>query len=213
MTTSSVVDKQGAKSLLEDNDVEQQINDQHHVQNASNEIICNRRLLETDKKNQIDQRVQRWAQSFENLLDDNEGLKAFAAFLRSEYSGENLYFWTACKRYSVTEKEKDRINLAKEIYEKHLSNGATEPVNVDSAARNITEINLNSGNKEMFATAQKQVFNLMKFDSYSRFIRSDLYKACLSAEKRKQSLPLSNENLDERLLTVSISTNNSTKVK
>lgn len=211
MTTSSVADKQGANSLLADA-LEHPKADQHRLQNASNEIICSQRLQEADKKDKIDQRVQRWAQSFESLLEDNEGLKAFAAFLRSEYSGENLYFWSACKRYSLTEKEIDRIILAKEIYEKHLSSGATEPVNVDSAARNITEINLRSGNKEMFAAVQKQVFNLMKFDSYSRFIRSDLYKACLSAEKRKQSLPLSNESLDERLLTIN-SANNTSKVR
>lgn len=27
--------------------------------------------------------------------------------------------------------------------------------------------------------AQKQVFNLMKFDSYPRFVKSDLFKMCL----------------------------------
>lgn len=27
--------------------------------------------------------------------------------------------------------------------------------------------------------AQKQVFNLMKFDSYPRFLRSDLYRRCI----------------------------------
>lgn len=27
--------------------------------------------------------------------------------------------------------------------------------------------------------AQKQVFNLMKFDSYPRFLRSDIYRRCL----------------------------------
>lgn len=49
--------------------------------------------------------------------------------------------------------------------------------------------------------AQKQIFNLMKFDSYQRFIRSDLYKACLAAEQHKQPLPYPGHLLDPNLRT------------
>lgn len=34
----------------------------------------------------------------------------------------------------------------------------------------------------MFNQAQKQIFNLMKFDSYPRFLKSDIYKQCLSGD-------------------------------
>lgn len=49
--------------------------------------------------------------------------------------------------------------------------------------------------------AQKQIFNLMKFDSYQRFIRSDLYKSCLDAEAKKLPLPYPGDQLDAGLRT------------
>lgn len=39
----------------------------------------------------------------------------------------------------------------------------------------------------------------MKFDSYQRFIRSDLYKSCLTAEAKKQPLPYPSDQLDPGL--------------
>lgn len=44
----------------------------------------------------------------------------------------------------------------------------------------------------------------MKFDSYQRFIRSDLYKSCLTADAKKQPLPYPGDQLDPglRILTV-----------
>jgi len=41
----------------------------------------------------------------------------------------------------------------------------------------------------------------MKFDSYQRFIRSDLYKSCVEAEQKNQPLPYSGLDLDELLKT------------
>lgn len=41
----------------------------------------------------------------------------------------------------------------------------------------------------------------MKFDSYQRFIRSDLYKMCLNAETNKQPLPHAGDHLDDGLNT------------
>lgn len=39
----------------------------------------------------------------------------------------------------------------------------------------------------------------MKFDSYQRFIRSDLYKSCLTAEQQKKPLPYPGHQLDPSL--------------
>ncbi|XP_066586671.1 regulator of G-protein signaling loco isoform X2 [Prorops nasuta] len=124
--------------------------------------------------------VHSWANGFEKLLADPKGLQTFAEFLKKEFSHENIYFWAACERYKDTEDLTSRQKLAFQIYQRHLSNTAAEPVNVDShASGQITQELLSSAPVDLFLQAQKQVFNLMKFDSYPRFLRSDLYRRCL----------------------------------
>ncbi|XP_008554044.1 regulator of G-protein signaling loco isoform X1 [Microplitis demolitor] len=124
--------------------------------------------------------VHTWASGFEKLLKDPVGLQTFAEFLKKEFSHENIYFWAACERYRNTEDITNRRALAWKIYQRHLSTTAAEPVNVDShAAGQITQELINYAPADLFLQAQKQVFNLMKFDSYPRFLRSDLYRNCL----------------------------------
>ncbi|TGZ47582.1 hypothetical protein DBV15_03429 [Temnothorax longispinosus] len=126
--------------------------------------------------------VHTWANGFEKLLEDPKGLQTFAEFLKKEFSHENIYFWAACERYKDTKDAALRRRLACQIYQRHLSSTAAEPVNVDShASGQITQELLDEAPADLFLQAQKQVFNLMKFDSYPRFLRSELYRACLEA--------------------------------
>ncbi|XP_054739617.1 regulator of G-protein signaling loco isoform X1 [Anastrepha obliqua] len=145
--------------------------------------------------------VAAWGTAFERLLEDPAGMHTFAEFLKKEFSAENIYFWTACERFRALESSVERATQAMTIFSKHLANGALEPVNVDSQARNLTQEKLESADTDLFAPAQKQIFNLMKFDSYQRFIRSDMYKSCLEAEEKRQQLPYKAEDLDELLRT------------
>jgi regulator of G-protein signaling len=140
------------------------------------------------------------------MLNDTNGLKIFAEFLKKEFSGENIYFWTACERYRQICDETERRREALAIYERHLANGALEPVNVDSNARNNTRERLSNADRDLFSSAQKQIFNLMKFDSYQRFIRSDLYKSCIDAEQKNTPMPYASENLDPLLCVSQMTT-------
>ncbi|XP_063986997.1 regulator of G-protein signaling loco isoform X2 [Diachasmimorpha longicaudata] len=135
--------------------------------------------IESCDKNEPGLGVRSWGAGFENLLKDPKGLQTFAEFLKKEFSHENIYFWAACERYKDTEDTTSRRRLAWQIYQRHLSTNASEPVNVDShAAGQITQEFLNRAPEELFLQAQKQVFNLMKFDSYPRFLKSALYHHC-----------------------------------
>ncbi|XP_066959345.1 uncharacterized protein loco isoform X3 [Macrobrachium rosenbergii] len=134
-------------------------------------------------------RVAAWAASFEKLLEDPAGLHTFAEFLKKEYSHENIYFWTACERYKRLSSPDELQAMAKVIFERHLCIGASEPVNVDSQARQDAQDSLHNPNEFLFSQAQKQIFNLMKFDSYSRFLKSNLYQDCLASDMRGQTLP------------------------
>ncbi|CAB3362545.1 Hypothetical predicted protein [Cloeon dipterum] len=114
--------------------------------------------------------------SFEKLLDDPNGMHAFSEFLKKEFSHENIYFWVACEKYRRLKDQAARKALAKNIFQKHLCSGAPEPVNVDSQARQATKDGLEEAKENLFVATQKQIFNLMKFDSYPRFLKSDSYK-------------------------------------
>ncbi|XP_071054310.1 regulator of G-protein signaling loco isoform X2 [Onthophagus taurus] len=121
-----------------------------------------------------------WTTSFEKLLECSIGLHTFAEFLKKEFSAENIYFWTACERFKLMPPGVEKRKEAAKIYERHLCIGSTDAVNVDSQARSIAEHCLEEAGNKTFELAQKQIFNLMKFDSYPRFLKSDLYKQSLS---------------------------------
>ncbi|XP_044265044.1 regulator of G-protein signaling loco [Tribolium madens] len=129
-----------------------------------------------------------WASSFEKLLEDPLGLHTFAEFLKKEFSAENIYFWTACERYRRFPAGPARVAEAQKIYQQHLSVGAPEGVNVDSHGRHCTEQALQEASETLFDQAQKQIFNLMKFDSYPRFLKSSLYKQSLAGELEKPQI-------------------------
>uniref|UniRef100_A0A182P714 Regulator of G-protein signaling n=1 Tax=Anopheles epiroticus TaxID=199890 RepID=A0A182P714_9DIPT len=147
--------------------------------------------------------VASWGTSFEKLLEDAGGLHTFSEFLKKEFSAENIYFWTACERYRQLTEREERAREAQAIFARHLESGCSEPVNVDSIARNIALENLPQAEPTLFAAAQKQIFNLMKFDSYQRFIKSDMYRVCQEAEAKGHALPYPGEQLDPMLRTSS----------
>lgn len=149
-------------------------------------------------------RVLDWNSSFERLLGDIYGVHAFAEFLRKEFSAENIYFWTACERYKQMEDVSDRYQEAQNIFQRHLESGAPEPVNIDSKATSKTLEQLKMANTDLFEAAQKQIFNLMKFDSYARFIKSEIYKHCLDCEMKKLPPPYPENRILEEALSTSV---------
>ncbi|NXU96444.1 RGS14 protein, partial [Cettia cetti] len=134
--------------------------------------------------------VVSWAESFETLLQDRVAVTYFTEFLKKEFSAENVYFWQACERFQQIPAS-DTQQLAQEarrIYDEFLSSHSVSPVNIDKQAW-IGEDMLATPSPDMFRTQQLQIFNLMKFDSYTRFVKSPLYQACLRAESQGQPLP------------------------
>ncbi|KAJ8308814.1 hypothetical protein KUTeg_013688 [Tegillarca granosa] len=118
-------------------------------------------------------RVKRWAFCIEELLRDPAGKEQFSKFLDKEFSGENLKFWLACK-------ELKGLQL-KEVHCKFLAPGAHNPVNVDSR---ITEL----VRSRMEKNPNRYLFDEAQSDSYSRYLRSDMYKEFLSGTRKKVRL-------------------------
>ncbi|KAG7222924.1 hypothetical protein INR49_015951, partial [Caranx melampygus] len=134
-----------------------------------------------------ERRVASWAVCFERLLQDPVGVRYFSEFLKKEFSEENILFWQACEYFSHVP-ENDKKQRAREIFNSFLSSKATTPVNIDSQAQLADDI-LNAPRPDMFKEQQLQIFNLMKFDSYTRFLKSLLYQECMLAEVEGRPLP------------------------
>ncbi|XP_053484829.1 regulator of G-protein signaling 12 isoform X1 [Ictalurus furcatus] len=144
----------------------------------------------TNHHNLSERRVAAWAVSFERLLQDPVGVRYFSEFLKKEFSEENILFWQACEFFSqVPEHDKKQLSQkAREIYNSFLSSKATTPVNIDSQAQLADDV-LTAPRPDMFKQPQLQIFNLMKFDSYARFLKSSLYQECMLAEVEGRPLP------------------------
>ncbi|XP_068133203.1 regulator of G-protein signaling 14 isoform X2 [Hyperolius riggenbachi] len=137
-----------------------------------------------------DRSVASWAVSFERLLQDPAGIEYFTEFLKKEYSAENICFWKSCEKFQAIP-EDDTEQLLKEsrwIYNEYLSSSSLCPINVDQQAL-ITEEMLQKPTPHLFKPQQQQIFNLMKFDSYARFVKSPLYQDCMVSEVEGRPLP------------------------
>uniref|UniRef100_A0A8C8S8R5 Regulator of G-protein signaling 12 n=1 Tax=Pelusios castaneus TaxID=367368 RepID=A0A8C8S8R5_9SAUR len=168
---------------LNSNDLKDCISDNSLSSNASLPSVQSCRRLR-------ERRVASWAVSFERLLQDPVGVMYFSEFLRKEFSEENILFWQACEYFNhVPAHDKKELSYrAREIFSKFLCSKATTPVNIDSQAQLADDI-LNAPHPDMFKEQQLQIFNLMKFDSYTRFLKSPLYQECILAEVEGRPLP------------------------
>ncbi|XP_063163307.1 regulator of G-protein signaling 10 isoform X2 [Candoia aspera] len=101
----------------------------------------------------------RWARSLESLLEDPEGVKKFRMQAK-----------------------------ANEIYRNFLSNKASYQVNVEGQSR-LDESILEKPHPLMFQKLQDQIFNLMKYDSYSRFLKSDMFLKLKETEEQEENSP------------------------
>ncbi|KAK3607981.1 hypothetical protein CHS0354_009917 [Potamilus streckersoni] len=138
-------------------------------------------------------RVAGWAVNFDKLLLDLSGLRVFTEFLRKEFSEENIIFWMTVEKYKQITSQEMRNVQAKEIFNKHLSMHASEPVNIDSIARQQADSQLDTPTPQIFDVAQHQIYQLMKQDCYARFLKSELYKTCLFKEMEGKQLDIPQE--------------------
>nr|XP_012593243.1 regulator of G-protein signaling 11 isoform X2 [Microcebus murinus]XP_012593244.1 regulator of G-protein signaling 11 isoform X2 [Microcebus murinus] len=124
-------------------------------------------------------RVERWAFSFQELLEDPLGRAHFMDFLGKEFSAENLSFWEACEelRYGG---QAQVPALADAAYQQFLAPGAARWVNIDSRTMERTLEGLRQPHRYVLDDAQLHIYMLMKKDSYPRFLKSDLYKGLLA---------------------------------
>ncbi|XP_038601021.1 regulator of G-protein signaling 3 isoform X2 [Tachyglossus aculeatus] len=117
----------------------------------------------------------KWGASLEKLLFHKYGLAVFRAFLRTEFSEENLDFWLACEDFKKVKSQSKMVSKAKKIFAEYIAIQSCKEVNLDSYTRDHTKENMQNVSRSCFDLAQKRIYGLMEKDSYPRFLRSELY--------------------------------------
>ena len=96
-------------------------------------------------------------------------------FLKLEFSEENLQFWIECERYRQSAM-RDRNDLSDTIIRKFIGVNAEMSVNLPSNLEEDALASQLSSEIPSFEAQQRHIYELMKFDSYPRFIKSEHYR-------------------------------------
>ncbi|XP_028969183.1 regulator of G-protein signaling 7 [Galendromus occidentalis] len=148
-------------------------------------------MWEAEKQNKeiAPRRVRRWAFSLNELLRDPAGKEQFFQFLEKEFSAENLKFWDAVQDLRRQVHSKEVSTKVHEIWNEYLAPEANCPINIDSKSFEHTKTNVGGVcNRWTFEEAAAHVYQLMKNDSYPRYLRSAMYKEFLNGTKKKTSV-------------------------
>ncbi|XP_019734730.1 regulator of G-protein signaling 13-like [Hippocampus comes] len=121
--------------------------------------------------------LSQWSHSLEKLIASKYGTKVFQAFLKSEFSDENMEFWLVCEEYKKIRSSYRMTCKAEKIFKLYIQVEAPREINIDHRTRELIRRNLKTGGAGCFDEAQRIVFKLMEGDSYPRFLRSDIYRA------------------------------------
>ncbi|KJE90144.1 hypothetical protein CAOG_08514 [Capsaspora owczarzaki ATCC 30864] len=109
----------------------------------------------------------------------------YARFLESEFSVENLDFWLAVEAFKAAyadETDEDCLSHAIEVFSSYVLQQAPFVVNLSTQVRSALKESYDElcASTErppisLFDDAQRQIFNLMRNDTYRRFLDSELY--------------------------------------
>ncbi|KAI4810192.1 regulator of G-protein signaling 13-like [Pseudochaenichthys georgianus] len=137
-------------------------------QDANNEGLCY-------------EEMSQWSESLERLLSSKYGMKIFQAYLKSEFSDENIEFWLLCEDYKKMKSSFRMSSRAKKIFKRYIQAEAPREINIDHNTRELIRRNMKTPDSLCFDDARRIVYGLMEKDSYPRFLRSDLYKDLLES--------------------------------
>ena len=118
--------------------------------------------------------------SLSKTLENAEAFAAFMAFARSDFSEENLEFYTEMKDFKVSWDAKDgdeegRITLCKSVIDRYLKSGASKQVCIGDR-KVLSVIELAEGgiySRDMFDEAQQIARRTLSEDIFPRFQDSE----------------------------------------
>uniref|UniRef100_A0A1I7V2M6 RGS domain-containing protein n=1 Tax=Caenorhabditis tropicalis TaxID=1561998 RepID=A0A1I7V2M6_9PELO len=122
---------------------------------------------------------EKWSISLKNVLDSRLGRRHFRKHLEKEHSECNLSFWEAVNAFRAEGYPSRREIMAHKIVNEFIEIETSHNISLSKPALDSVMKNMSPVNIHTFDEAQKEVFKLMKGDSYQRFLRSDYYKGLM----------------------------------
>ena len=119
-------------------------------------------------------RCHLWSLSFDSLIKDKLGRELFMSFLISEVSTENLRFCEEVIKYKLLPSSK-LYEVAHQIDKQYIGPTARNEINIDGKTLRITRDRMSNPDRYTFDPAQNYIYDLMRKDSYSRFLKSPFY--------------------------------------
>ncbi|OCT85410.1 regulator of G-protein signaling 13 [Xenopus laevis] len=126
-----------------------------------------------------------WAESFQKMMSTQYGPAVYAAYLKTEYSDENIEFWFACERYKNITSRWRRTLKAKKLFKTYIKPNSPREINIDSPTREALEKEIQQPTPQSFDEAQIIVLRHMERDSYPRFLASLFYQTLVSKLKEE----------------------------
>ena len=83
-----------------------------------------------------------------------------------------MIFWKKCQEYRKSTDAAYRKQLARLIYVDHVAESSADQVNIDADVRLTVERRLSTAPVNLFEDAQRQVYLLMKYDPYPRYVKT-----------------------------------------
>lgn len=108
--------------------------------------------------------------------------------MKKEYSEENIDFWVRCEKFKKIVDVNEMRKEALDIWQTYLDTSSLCQINVDNKTRTSCKEEMQNPHCSMFELAQSQIFTLMKYDSYSRFLKSQMYKDCIVNEMENKPI-------------------------
>lgn len=131
----------------------------------------------------------KWVQlelQFKSIVPSNSNWLFFVRLVH------RFRFWESVQQMKKQPQSEVR-DAVNNIWKEFLGPDAPCPVNVDSKSVELAReaVHASGGpNRWCFDVAASHVYHLMKSDSYSRYLRSDMYKEYLNGSKKKvKSIP------------------------
>ncbi|EDQ86114.1 uncharacterized protein MONBRDRAFT_28602 [Monosiga brevicollis MX1] len=129
----------------------------------------------------------RWAKHFNLLLLDDEGFTLFLDFMKTIHCEENGRFFRDVEAMRKLPESQAQADIER-IYNQYFVAGSRQSLNVEPGNLASVQAGMKQTPKptSTFSAAQKEVYWLMRRDTYPRFLDSKLFKKAASKWKKNQ---------------------------